>query len=116
MAYALAVRQFFDCCEQRSLRLDAIRPTTVAAYIEQLGARMAKPSVKQHLAAVRTSWRDGWRCAQLKARSQQTCFSRQKACYAHGESCCLLRLAWNDWSLRRQPRHNKRYLSASPNT
>jgi integrase len=36
----------------RGLRLDAIRPTTVAAYIEQLGAGMAKPSVKQHLAAV----------------------------------------------------------------
>src|SRR6266849_251148 len=53
MAYALAVRQFFDWCEQRRLRLDAIRPTTVAAYIEQLGAKMAKPSVKQHLAAVR---------------------------------------------------------------
>src|SRR5260370_1159358 len=53
MAYALAVRQFFDWCEQRGLRLDGIRPTTVAAYIEQIGARMAKPSVKQHLAAVR---------------------------------------------------------------
>ncbi len=53
MAYALAVRQFFDWCEQRGLRLDAIRATTVAAYIEQLGAGMAKPSVKQHLAAVR---------------------------------------------------------------
>ena len=53
MAYALAVRQFFDWCEQRGLRLDAIRPTTVAAYIEQLGAGMAKPSVKQHLAAIR---------------------------------------------------------------
>src|SRR5260370_6391381 len=53
MAYALAVRQFFDWCEHRGLRLDAIRPTTVAAYIGQLGARMAKPSVKQHLAAVR---------------------------------------------------------------
>src|SRR5229473_622642 len=53
MAYAFAIRQFFDWCEQRGLRLDAIRPTTVAAYIEQLGARMAKPSVKQHLAAIR---------------------------------------------------------------
>ena len=41
MAYALAVRQFFDWCEERGLRLDAIRPTTVAAYIEQLGAGMA---------------------------------------------------------------------------
>jgi integrase/recombinase XerD len=53
MAYALAVRQFFDWCEQRGFQLDAIRPTTVAAYIEQLGTVMAKPSVKQHLAAVR---------------------------------------------------------------
>jgi hypothetical protein len=54
MAYALAVRQFFDWCEQRGLRLDAIKPTAVvAAYIEQIGARMAKPSVKQHLAASR---------------------------------------------------------------
>src|SRR5229473_3319217 len=43
----------FDWCEQRGLRLGAIRPTTVAAYIEQLGAAMAKPSVKQHLAAIR---------------------------------------------------------------
>src|SRR5262249_50450551 len=48
-----AVRQFFNWCEQLSLQLEAIRPTTVAAYVEQLGARMAKPSVKQHLAAIR---------------------------------------------------------------
>jgi integrase/recombinase XerD len=53
MAYAVAVRQFFNWCEQRGLHLEAIRPTTVAAYIEQLGAGMAKPSVKQHLAAIR---------------------------------------------------------------
>src|SRR6516225_8143428 len=53
MAYALAVRQFFNWCEKRGLQLEAIRPTTVAAYIEQLGTDMAKPSVKQHLAAIR---------------------------------------------------------------
>src|SRR5229473_5133260 len=53
MAYALAVRRFFDWCEQPGLGLEAIRPRIVAAYIEQLGAEMAKPSVKQHLAAVR---------------------------------------------------------------
>ena len=35
------------------MALEAIRPRTVAAYIEQLGAGMAKPSVKQHLAAIR---------------------------------------------------------------
>ena len=53
MAYAVAIRQFFDWCERRGLQLEAIRPTTVAAYIEQLGTDMAKPSVKQHLAAIR---------------------------------------------------------------
>src|SRR5208282_6876543 len=53
MAYALAVRQFFDWCEQRGLALDGIRPRTVAAYIEQMGAEAAKPTVKQHLAAIR---------------------------------------------------------------
>jgi site-specific recombinase XerD len=53
MAYALAVRQFFDWCEQRGLALDTIKPRIVAAYIEQLGTGMAKPSVKQHLAAIR---------------------------------------------------------------
>jgi integrase/recombinase XerD len=53
MAYAVAVRQFSNWCEQRGLQLEAIRPTTVATYIEQLGSGMAKPSVKQHLAAIR---------------------------------------------------------------
>lgn len=53
MAYALAVRQFFNWGEDRGLQLEAIKPRTVAAYIEQLGADMAKPSVKQHLAAIR---------------------------------------------------------------
>jgi site-specific recombinase XerD len=53
MAYAVAVRQFFNWCEQCRLELETIKPRTVAAYIEQLGTDMAKPSVKQHLAAIR---------------------------------------------------------------
>src|SRR5215472_10370910 len=53
MAYAVAVRQFFNWCEERGLQLGAVRPTTVAAYVEQLAAGMARPSVKQHLAAIR---------------------------------------------------------------
>jgi len=53
MAYALAVREFFGWCEERDLALNAIRPRAVAAYVEQLGSEMAKPSVKQHLAAIR---------------------------------------------------------------
>jgi hypothetical protein len=51
MAYAVAVRQFFNWCEQRGFQMEDIRPQTVVAYIEQLGAGMAKPSVKQHQAS-----------------------------------------------------------------
>jgi integrase/recombinase XerD len=52
-SYARAVKQFFDWCEDHRLRLDDIESIAIAAYIEQLGAEMAKPSVKQHLAAIR---------------------------------------------------------------
>jgi|GEM_PF-1925853 hypothetical protein len=44
-AYARAVKQFFDWTERHALGLADIEPLTVAAYIEQLGAEMAKPSV-----------------------------------------------------------------------
>ena len=52
-SYARAVKQFFDWCEGHRLGLDDIEPIAISAYIEQLGAEMAKPSVKQHLAAIR---------------------------------------------------------------
>ena len=53
MAYARAVKQFFDWCEQHRLGLDDIEPISIAAYSEQLGSAMAKPTVKQNLAAIR---------------------------------------------------------------
>jgi integrase/recombinase XerD len=53
MAYARAVKQFFDWCDKHKLELDDIEPLSVAAYIEQLGAEASKPTVKQHLAAIR---------------------------------------------------------------
>ena len=52
-AYARAVKQFLDWCEAQRLQLHDIEALTVAAYIEQLGARMSKPSVKQQLAAIK---------------------------------------------------------------
>jgi site-specific recombinase XerD len=52
-AYARAVKQFCDWCEERRLELHELEAITVAAYVEQLGQRAAKPSVKQHLAAIR---------------------------------------------------------------
>ena len=53
MAYARAVKQFFDWCDQHRLELHEIEAVTVAAYIEQLGNHASKPTVKQHLAAIR---------------------------------------------------------------
>jgi site-specific recombinase XerD len=53
LAYAQAVGQFLRWAEERRLTLQTIEPIAVAAYIEQLKARLAAPSVKQHLAAIR---------------------------------------------------------------
>ena len=53
MAYARAVKRFFDWCDDHHLKLEDIEPIAIAAYIEELGAEIAKPSVKQHLAAIR---------------------------------------------------------------
>src|SRR6202167_2539110 len=53
-AYARAAVQFAVWCEQNDLReLADIEPMHVAAYIEMLQLRLAAPSVKQHLAAIR---------------------------------------------------------------
>jgi site-specific recombinase XerD len=53
-AYGRAVADFFRWCDARRIRsLEHITPTVVAAYVEQLGQLRAKPTVKQHLAAVR---------------------------------------------------------------
>jgi site-specific recombinase XerD len=54
MAYYRAVLQFFAWCDRRQLgHLVAIEPLHVAAYIEGLQQHFARPSVKQHLAAIR---------------------------------------------------------------
>jgi site-specific recombinase XerD len=54
MAYLYAVGKFFAWCEHHQLgQLADIEPLHVAAYIEALGADFEKPTVKQHLAAIR---------------------------------------------------------------
>jgi integrase/recombinase XerD len=54
MAYYRAVTEFFAWVERHKIgQLVDIEPLHVAAYVETLGTRMAKPTVKQHLAAVR---------------------------------------------------------------
>jgi site-specific recombinase XerD len=52
-AYFVAVTQFSDWCEARKLLLREVQPIHVAAYIESLMETHAKPTVKQHLAAIR---------------------------------------------------------------
>jgi site-specific recombinase XerD len=52
-AYACAVAQFCDWCERRKFSLELLEPVVIAAYIEELGQRRSKPTVKQHLAAIR---------------------------------------------------------------
>src|SRR3954470_441168 len=53
-AYYRAVCHFFAWLEQHGIdELVGIEPLHVAAYIEQLQHAMAKPTVKQHLAAIR---------------------------------------------------------------
>ncbi|MGE3844820.1 MAG: tyrosine-type recombinase/integrase [Vicinamibacterales bacterium] len=53
-AYAKAVTAFSDWCTANGARhLVDIEPVHVAAYVEQLQAYLAAPSVKQHLAAIR---------------------------------------------------------------
>jgi len=52
-AYARAVTQFCNWCEHRRFSLELLEPVVIATYVEELGKRLSKPSVKQHLAAIR---------------------------------------------------------------
>jgi integrase/recombinase XerD len=53
-AYAQAVGQFFQWCDRRRIvELSHIRPVIVAGYIEEVMGVRSKPTVKQHLAAIR---------------------------------------------------------------
>ena len=60
ISYGRAVREFCQWCEDRGLQLEELNPVIVASYIELLGQPVekigrgySKPSVKQHLAAIR---------------------------------------------------------------
>jgi hypothetical protein len=54
VAYYNDARQFFTWCERRGIDgLERIEPIHVALYIEELQHSFSKPTVKQHLAAVR---------------------------------------------------------------
>ena len=53
-AYYKAACRFADWCEGRGLAgLALVKPLHVATYVEELQSELSKPSVKQHLAALR---------------------------------------------------------------
>lgn len=52
-AYGRAVRDFCQWCDDRKIALAEISPFLVAAYVEELGTQVDRPSVKQKLAAIR---------------------------------------------------------------
>lgn len=53
-AYALAISEFFAWCDANGIvGLGQIEPLMVATYVELLQKRLAAPTVKQHLAAIR---------------------------------------------------------------
>ncbi len=52
--YANAVQQFFNWCLLLDINLLDIKPVVVATYIEQLKHARAAPTVKVHLAAIRS--------------------------------------------------------------
>lgn len=52
-AYHRALSDYFAWCDDRQIGLDDLEPMLIAAYVEYLGTIYAKPTVKQHLAAIR---------------------------------------------------------------
>ena len=52
-AYYRAVLDFLAWCDDHNFGLIDIEPIVVAAYVEYLGTIYSKPTVKQHLAAIR---------------------------------------------------------------
>ena len=52
--YGMVIRRFFDWCQIRNIRLLEIKPVMVGTYIEQLKLHLQAPTVKVHLAAIRS--------------------------------------------------------------
>ena len=53
-AYHRATCRFWLWCEAQELTFACVESFHVATYIEELGGQLSKPSVKQHLAAIRS--------------------------------------------------------------
>lgn len=52
-AYAAAIGEFLNWCEEQDLELFELQPGVIAAYIEELTQDRSPATVKQHVSAVR---------------------------------------------------------------
>ena len=52
--YLRAIRRFCDWLEVSGFTIDQVKPVVVAAYVQQLAVELADPTVKQHLAAIKS--------------------------------------------------------------
>ncbi len=52
-AYAAAVGEFFNWCEEHDLELSELEPEVLAAYFEELTQNRSPTTVKQHFSAIR---------------------------------------------------------------
>ena len=92
MAYYRAVCHFFGWVGQHQIgELADIEPLHVAAYIDTLQATAAKPTVKQHLAAIRMLF--DWLIVGQVFAVPCTCGARAQAC----------RAPWEDPGAHRRP-------------
>lgn len=89
-ANARAVRPFFGWCDSRKLTIDDIEPTTVAAWVGELGRSHSAPSVKQHLAAIRMLFKDLPKVALVIDRERNVLLARERL--AATVEACLTQL------------------------
>jgi integrase/recombinase XerD len=52
-AYARAIQRFSTWCEREGFTLQQLNSVIIAAYVEDISKTLSKPSVKQHLAAIK---------------------------------------------------------------
>jgi integrase/recombinase XerD len=81
MAYYRAVTDFFAWVERHKIgHLVDIEPLHVAAYVETLQATVARPTVKQHLAAIRMCFENGKQRTPPVSKESSPCF-RSVICF-----------------------------------
>ena len=105
-AYYRAVSRFLNWCQTQGIgELDQVRPIHVAAYVEQLQGELSRPSVKQHLAAIRKCL--NWLLsggvlemnppARSRGRSTSSAWARPRFWTPRRPASCWTPFPWTTW-------------------